>query len=51
MNKEKPKIKVNATFVPMSKDRQAQAVKILSEMLLVASGSSAPETAKNEGTK
>lgn len=53
MKKDKPKIRVNRTFAPITEERQAQAVKILAEMLLAAKIVGVPPTPKQmpQGTK
>lgn len=53
MKKAKPKIRVNRTFAPITKERQAQAVKILAEMLLAAKIAGAPPVVEQlpHGTK
>lgn len=44
MNKEKTKFKVTVTYAPMSKEREEQAARIISEMLLMANVATSPET-------
>lgn len=53
MKKEKPKIRVNRTFAPITEERQAQAVKILAEMLLAAKIAGVPSVVDQlpQGTK
>ena len=47
MKIEKIKIKVNASYVPMTEEKQEQAVKILAEMLLIAGNTpNLPQTQK-----
>lgn len=53
MKKSKPKIRVNRTFAPITEERQAQAVKILAEMLLAAKIGGVPPAPEQlqQGTK
>jgi hypothetical protein len=50
---KKPKIRVNRAFVPITEERQAQAVKILAEMLLAAKIGGVPLVVEQlpQGTK
>ena len=46
MDNENTKIKVIATYAPMSREREEQAVMILSEMLLMANVAASPKAEK-----
>jgi hypothetical protein len=50
LEREKRKIRVIVTYAPMSTEREAQAARILSEMLLLANAAAKPAATETNQT-